>query len=921
MTSLRELLSWARVRLAAGRGSAVALGLIVMVTAFCAAAAPLAVAGHQTQAFQDAVRDSSVLDRSVSGEAVPEQYARASENFLTPSALDEVEALFTELIKPPLRFDAENVAYGARNNTPADVPTKGLPRPSSHLDPQATLAVQQGQLTDHARIVEGEEPSGEISGTDKRRQVSAAITQKTAKEIKLGVGDSFTMRGPQGVTKVTVSALIQPRQPDHPYWTTNPLLADPHLEIRQEPGGSTEYQWQFGALLHTDAASVLRDIRDGAALYWHHPIDADALTADLAGSAQRQLKSLTSGGASTTLDERSPVGPIEVSSGLSKVITDFQDERDAVSPLVTIALFGVGAAALSVLLMTAALTTERRRNELALLRARGGSLPGLLARLLLENALVVLPASAVGVAAAFALTETRRVSAALLLGGLVALVALLASPLRALWEHRVYAPAGARRDLTRARPSRRRTVAELTVLALVCAAVVGVRGRGEADSADPLLAATPVLLSLAAAIVLLRAYPWPLRLLGAVAARARGPVAFLGLARAGRAPSGAGLPLLALLMTLTVASFGGAVLTGVSDARDQAALSTVGADAKISNALGIPPEIKKHADRVDGVADSLLLRSDNRGVFEDGRTDNALFVVIADPKKYADLAQRTGLGPFPASALADDGGETLPVIASPGAADRLGEDGEISASGVRFQVRPEVTTEVTPAVTEGDFVVLSADAVSRLKTMPKDRHMHRPTMLLITSADAEGTAVDSSALRSAAKKVDPDGAVTIRAEQRDRYTDSALQSGAGQLYLASLAAALCYSALALLLSLLQTAPERSVLLARLRAMGLPRRQVRGLLVVELLPQYVLALGGGLLVTVATVLVLRPAIDLTALAGTAGAGPAAGLAELTLSPVALVLPALGILALGGAALLTQAWLMSRPSQLNELRMVD
>ena len=44
-----------------------------------------------------------------------------------------------------------------------------------------------------------------------------------------------------------------------------------------------------------------------------------------------------------------------------------------------------------------------RRSELALLRARGGSLPGLLARLLVENALVVLPAAALGVLAALTL--------------------------------------------------------------------------------------------------------------------------------------------------------------------------------------------------------------------------------------------------------------------------------------------------------------------------------------------------------------------------------------------------------------------------------------------------------------------------------------------------------------------------------------
>lgn len=918
MASPRELLSWARIRLGASRGTAVTLGLLVLVTTFCASAAPRAVAGHESQAFQDAVSSEPLLKRSVSGVTVPEQYARAAENYLTTQHLDQVEALFTELIKPPLRFDPDQVAYGARNNTPADVPTSGLPRPTPYLDPQATLAVQQGELTEHATIVKGRAPTGEITDSGAGQQVSAAVTRETAQRMRLEVGEHFTLQGPQGATEVTVSAVVEPRQPDHPYWTANPLLAEPDLEELLEPGGDPEYRWQFAALLHGDAASVLRDIRDGAQLYWHHPIDASGLSSEETKAAQRALTSLTSGQASTTLDSRSPVGPIEVSSGLTGVIATFQAERDAVGPLVTIAFFGVGAAALTVLLLAAALATERRRAELALLRARGASLSGLLVRLLVENAVVVLPSATLGTLTALALTEHQRTLTALLLSGAVTLVALLAGPLLATLTHRVYAPA-ALRDLVHARPSRRRTVAELTVVALGLATVVAVHGSGGDLAGEPLLAVAPVLLCLVAAIVLLRVYPLPLRLLGALAARARGVVAFVGLARAGRAPNGAGLPLLALLMTLTVAAFGGAVLAGVSDARDRASVGAVGADARVANSLGLEPEIKKHVDRLEGVTESLLLRADNRGVFEDGSSNNSLFVVIAEPKPYAELAERTGLGAFPASALADDGGQTLPVIASPAAAERLGEEGEISASGVRFQVRPEVTTDVTPAVTEGDFVVLSAEAVSRLKTKPGERHMAAPTTLLIT---ADGGALDGRALRGAAKQVAPDSTVTVRFEERATYTDSALQSGSSQLYLAALVVALCYSTLALLLSLLQTAPERAYLLARLRATGLTRAQARGLLVVELLPQYVLAAVGGVLVTVATVFVLRPGIDLTALAGTSG-GPGAGgrLTELALSPEALVLPSVGVLVLGGTALLTQAWLMSRRGRLPDLRTVD
>lgn len=56
----------------------------------------------------------------------------------------------------------------------------------------------------------------------------------------------------------------------------------------------------------------------------------------------------------------------------------------------------------------------------------------------------------------------------------------------------------------------------------------------------------------------------------------------------------------------------------------------------------------------------------------------------------------------------------------------------------------------------------------------------------------------------------------------------------------------CAGRRALLLALLRAAPERAALLARLRTMGLTRAQGRRLLVLESLPQALLAAGGGAL---------------------------------------------------------------------------
>ncbi|MYS42799.1 ABC transporter permease, partial [Streptomyces sp. SID5998] len=166
-----------------------------------------------------------------------------------------------------------------------------------------------------------------------------------------------------------------------------------------------------------------------------------------------------------------------------------------------------------------------------------------------------------------------------------------ALPLRAVLAHRTVRLHAPREDAASVRPSRRRTVAELTLLVIAAGAVEALRRRGVADgsgtsgttgatgspgasgaSGDQLVSLAPVLIGVIAALLLVRLYPLPLRWLMRPAARLRGAVGHLSLARAGRTSVSAVLPLLALLTALTTAAFGGSVLTGVAEARDRTAL-------------------------------------------------------------------------------------------------------------------------------------------------------------------------------------------------------------------------------------------------------------------------------------------------------------------------------------------------------------
>ncbi len=113
--------------------------------------------------------------------------------------------------------------------------------------------------------------------------------------------------------------------------------------------------------------------------------------------------------------------------------------------------------------------------------------------------------------------------------------------------------------------------------------------------------------------------------------------------------------------------------------------------------------------------------------------------------------------------------------------------------------------------------------------------------------------------------------------------------------------------MALLLALVRAAPERVALLARLRTMGLTRRQGRGLLVVESLPLALAAAGGGVLAGWAAVALLGPGIDLTATAlGGRSAAGVPGPVTPAADPWSLLLPAAAVVVLAVAASAAQAW---------------
>ena len=136
-------------------------------------------------------------------------------------------------------------------------------------------------------------------------------------------------------------------------------------------------------------------------------------------------------------------------------------------------------------------------------------------------------------------------------------------------------------------------VLELTAVGLAVAGVLLLQRRGLTidDSGvarfDPFLAAVPLLVGFAAAVILIRTYPYPVQALASLAAP--GAISsVLGLRTIGRRPSGAALPLLILMVTTAFGAFSATIMNSLERGQIVASWMAVGADYRIdTNVRGI----------------------------------------------------------------------------------------------------------------------------------------------------------------------------------------------------------------------------------------------------------------------------------------------------------------------------------------------
>ncbi|MFE5658654.1 FtsX-like permease family protein [Streptomyces sp. NPDC056431] len=925
----RAVAPWVRTRLRTAPWAAASLAALVLVTAYLAAALPRAVDAYESEGLRHDIRTAAPRNSVLELTAEPpglELDLPVREAGLTPAVLgkqrDEARALLPE----PLRTDPEQTVHGLRTVKRVDGLDPWLPRPDG-ISPEFVLS-SPSDLTEHTTLRTGRLPAGTA------RAPEAVVTVKTAEALRLKPGSVVHVPGRVSAEPIalTITGIVEPRRPEGPYWAVEPLLRTPALAPLV--GDEIKYYWQGALLLSPTSAPAMLSTTGEPEVFFRYMPTAGHLTGRDTERLGAALDSAAGG--PDLVKMREVVGPTgALITELDSIVDSYGSMREAINPVVAVAVFGIGAVAAVVLAMTGGLFVARRDSELALIRSRGASLTGIGLRLLGETSAVAVPAAALALGLAVVTVRGPDGGSDGASGGIpllpsvlatsaVALVAMLVLPLRAVVVHRRPRLHGGRDDLLTARPSRRRTVLELTLLVLAVGAVGSLRLRGTGDSGDHLVSAAPVLVGLIAAMVLVRIYPLPLRWAARPARRLRGAVGPLALARAGRTSSAGTLPLLALVLALTTAAFGGSVLAGVADARDRAALLATGADARIDGSVEwtpVPADLTEAVRGTAGVRDVAPLQIEYGVSLPSPGSSSAQpmssALVGVEPGSYTRLAKRTGFGPFPAALLASTGKggkeaaadteRVLPAIASPSVAKRLGSAPQeiVSAAGV-FRVKIVAVRPTTPALQGADFLLVNAADLT-----------HRTnTALLVTGPE------DGAALRAVVKAKSDALLVSMRTEERAGYVDSPLQSGAERMYLGAIGAGAGFAVVAVLLSLMQSAPERTTLLARLRTMGLTRKQGRRLLGLEALPQAILAAVGGTLVGWATVPLLAPGIDLfrLALATTPGFAPLDS-APLRADPWSLVVPAVAVVLITAVAAAGQAWWAGRKGSIKELRAGD
>lgn len=764
-------------------------------------------------------------------------------------------------------------------------------------------------LNESPQLPAADIPEGTLSGP-----VQVLILEEAAERLNLEPGDEFDT--------FEIAGVYRPTDPEEPRWAHMPNSTTVG-EIYSGDSGLHAYITAY--LPPENPGSTGPITNNNMNLFF--PLDGAAVRGDQVDLVTAQLIQMSS----TQEDIRLPEGeegwnttfnspdielsepPVQTTFG-TEVLSTFEDlsqqQRATASILAVVAAGPIGVA-LAVFALAASLIVSRRRPALALASARGGSVAQVRGSMLLEGLALGVPAAVAGHYAAGLVNATSSGWTEWLPVALIGLAPAALLALTASTESR-----SSRSDLTSKGASRLRVLVEVVVLGLAGLAVwrlfdrglTGIAeaaaGEGEETVAvqvdtgvDILMAATPILLALAACVITLRVYPVPVHALMAVFRRGRGLTNFLGAARAVRDPAGGVVPALAVILGVSVAVLSSVLSSTISTGAEQAAWQSTGGDVRMSGPTWSDEDLEALRE-VEGVKEVATVGQTPLSLdFRGDVTAYGLSVYVVDstlPEVWAD----TPLEALPQELFEES--SVMPVVTGGGFEADSGR-GELDGRS-EAQIVGHVDG-LAGVRTRGSFVVVDRGAWEAAGgTMPDG------AVALVAADDPSRNAE----LVTALNQTIPNALAETPQEKLVTFEESPVTGSMLWFFAAAVVATTVLTLLAVIFVQLMGAAARTSLFTVLRTLGLRQRQARALTAWELGPLVAMAFVVGAALGVLVPWLLLRAIDLTGLTG-GTSQPGLSLDWMVLGPVIL-----GILATVAIAIGVSAALSGRADLVAQLR---
>ncbi|MEV4352527.1 ABC transporter permease, partial [Actinoplanes sp. NPDC049596] len=419
MRNLLPAIHWASVRgrARAGAGPLALVAAVVLVITLLAAAVPPLRESTADDAARDAVRkagsDATVQasspwgdDYGPTGGRIRDENLADSMNDLADQAESQLDPGLRAVLRPPV-ITATSVPFKVVEGT--------APR-------SFQLAYARDNVGGPAVTwVAGHAPGATVDGPKEIPlngplwETQVGLSESVAAELGLRPGDHVPVEDElRNKYNVLVSGIFRPVRADDPAWSTIPWV------VRPVPALSSVGSTRVGGLLSNESLPDARLALQAEQLRrtaWYAP-DPDRLSWESAQRLAGTVASLKAGSASSGDRDTS----LRWNTQLDSVLTDVRAQIDAASAQASVLLIAVLAGAVLVLLLAADLLVRRRAGALITARQRGAGLPGLATELVIESVSVTVPAAAIGLVGAYALTGGAALgwAAPVVLGAIVA---------------------------------------------------------------------------------------------------------------------------------------------------------------------------------------------------------------------------------------------------------------------------------------------------------------------------------------------------------------------------------------------------------------------------------------------------------------------------------------------------------------------